>query len=94
MGNLEKDIDAEIKRTERSIQEIGVSLVDKAGATREQRGIGLGYYSIKEASVITGLSESTIRRYVRTGVLRSWQPAEKGGRIMIPASELTKYDHT
>ena len=92
MGDLEKDIDAEIKRTKRSIQEIGNAGMAKTPIPSEESRVGLKMYSVKEVSSITGLSEDTIRRYVRDGSIKYWKPVSKKGRIRIPESELTKYN--
>lgn len=93
MGDLGQIVAEEIERTERSIRELDNPGVAKASVPSSESRVSLDRYSIKEVSVITGMSESTIRRYVRDGILKAWQPAEKGGRIMIPASELTKYSN-
>lgn len=45
------------------------------------------YYTIQEAIVILGLSDRTIRNYIRDGKIKARQYGA-GGRILIPKSEV------
>ena len=46
------------------------------------------YLSPQEFSELSGLSLSTVRRYLRNGRLPYRQPAGRRGRILIPAAAL------
>ena len=46
--------------------------------------------SIKEAVEKAGVSETTIRRWVKRGILKAVQPSGRKGLILIPEAELQK----
>jgi hypothetical protein len=46
------------------------------------------YLSPLEFSELSGLSIATVRRYVDSGKLPSWQPAGFRGRVLIPSDAL------
>jgi len=46
------------------------------------------YLTIEQFCKRTTLSESTIRRRIKEGSLKIWQPGGKGTRVLIAASQL------
>ena len=46
------------------------------------------YLTLEEASKLTSLSASTLRRRIRRKQIRVWQPGGPGTRLLIPRSEL------
>jgi len=52
---------------------------------------GKAFLAVDEFSMATGLSESTVRRYIKKDRLPFTQPGGPRGRILIPAEALTSH---
>ena len=48
------------------------------------------YFSVAEFAQRTGLSETTVRRYLKKGLLPRYQPGGRRSRVLIPAAALTE----
>jgi hypothetical protein len=49
----------------------------------QEKETGLKKLCVKEYAQWRGISESTVRRWIRTGILKYEQPAGKGGLVRI-----------
>jgi excisionase family DNA binding protein len=52
------------------------------------------FLSVEEMVLESGLSDSTIRRWINSGVLAHAQPAGKHSRILIPADAFDRLSRT
>lgn len=82
-------------RLSKTMEEIKKSFreTDLATGRKPTRPAGqdTDFLCVKEAAVKFGVSEWTVREWIKRGYISSWQPAGRKGRILIPLEAIENY---